>query len=250
MTRSGLPVFSWSGFSKNGRSRYRRPLLAAPAALLALGIVPAAGAVTAQAAPLSRHTYSFIRASGTVTTRDGLDPKTSFCFNPTPAPTSIKNDPVDPKCAMLPNPAVPQPQVNPAVIPTPFLGWANPLPGSQWVGPQQDAGDTFEGTPEWYIYDAKFNGCALLNGQAMADNAVGIFLNHHLLAHQTTTYAYGNYQFPLTFPAASVPFAKYSHYLKPGSNVVDFVVYDTSRPGTGMDYRFKVTPRPWRYCRG
>jgi hypothetical protein len=251
MTRSGLPVFSWSGFSKNGRGRYRRRLLAAPAALLALSVVPVAGAGQAQAAPLSHPAHSFTLASGAVKTKKGLDPKTSFCFQPTPAPASITNDPVNPTCAPLLNPAVSQPQVNPFVIKTPFPAWAiKPLPGSRWVGPQANGSDLNEGVPNWYVYDAKFSGCAVFEGQALADNAVGVFLNHHLLAHQDSLDSYGNFLFPLAFPAASVPFAQYSHYLKRGSNVVDFVVYDGSEPGTGLDYRITVVPLAWRYCRG
>jgi hypothetical protein len=251
MSRSCLPVFSSSGSSKNGRIRRRRRLLAAPAALLALSVLPVAGAVAAQAAPLSHPAHSFTLASGTVKTKKGLDPKTSFCFQPTPAPTSITNDPVNPTCAPLLNVAVSQPQVNPFVIKTPFPAWAiKPLPDSRWVGPQAGGSDLSEGVPNWYVYGVKFNGCAEFKGQALADNAVGVFLNHHLLAHQASLTAYGNFLVPLAFPATSVPFAKYSHYLKRGSNVVGFVVYDGSEPGTGLDYRMTVVPLPWRYCRG
>jgi hypothetical protein len=251
MNRSGLPVFSWSGYSKNGRGRYRRPLLVVPAALLALSI-PVAGAVSAQAASLSHPAHSFTLASGAVKTKKGLDPKTSFCFQPFPGPSSITDDPVNPTCAELPDTAVPQPQVHPFVIQTPFRGWAGkPLRGSRWVGPQPSGSDVNEDAPNWYVYDTKFSGCAVVKGQALADNAVGVFLNHHLLADQgNTTGDWYNFLFPLTFPSASVPFDTYSHYLKRGSNVVDFVVYDASAPGTGLDYRLTVTPRPWRYCRG
>lgn len=251
MSRSGLPAFSSSGSSKNGWARYRRRLLAAPAALLALSVVPVAGAVAAQAAPLSHPAHSFTLASGTVKTKKGLDPKTSFCFQPTPAPTSITNDPAHPTCAPLLNSVVSQPQVNPFVIKTPFPAWpAKPLAASRWVGPEPSGSDLNEGVPSWYVYGAKFNGCVEFKGQALADNAVGVFLNHHLLAHQGSMTNYGNFLFPLSFPATSVPFAKYSHYLKRGSNVVDFVVYDSSEPGTGLDYRITVVPLPWRYCRG
>ena len=229
----------WS--SKNRQRRYRW-LLAACAAALALSVVPGAGAgaAFAQVAHAPRTTASLTRASGTTTTKQGLDPATSFCFAPKPAPTSITDDPVKPKCKPLPKSTVPN-TTNPFVIGTPYPGWATPLAGSKWVGPQANGRDSNEGAPNWYVYDASFTfkGCAQLNGQALADNQVGVFLNGHLLAHQTSSSASGNFGGPpLSFTAG------YSG----GPAVVDFVVNDSSGPATGLDYSFKVKSLPAADC--
>jgi len=241
MPGSGLHVSFTEWSSKKGQRRYRW-LLAACAAALALSVIPGAGAVAAyaQVAPTPRTTASLTRASGTTTTKRGLDPDTSFCFGPKPAPTSITNDPVKPKCTPLPKSTVPN-TTNPFVIATPYPGWAAPLAGSKWVGPQPNGRDNNEGAPKWYVYDASFTskGCSQLNGAALADNQVGVFLNGQLLAHQTSSSATSNFAGPpLSFTAI----------FSGGSAVVDFVVYDSSGPATGLDYSFTVTSLPAADC--
>ncbi len=183
-----------------------------------------------------------VRGSGTVMTRNGLDPDTSFCFAPEPAPSSVAVDPVKPQCKALPKSTDPG-TVNPFVITRPFPGWANPpLAGSKWVGPQPNGGDTNEGAPNYYVYDAEFtfDGCAQVNGSALADNQVGVFLNGQLLASQANSSSPANFRTPLAFTGA----------YPGGPAVVDFVVYDSSGPATGLDYTFTVTPLPAADCQG
>jgi uncharacterized repeat protein (TIGR01451 family) len=170
----------------------------------------------------------FTLASGTTQTSAGLDPDTSFCYDPSPLPTSITDDPANPSCT--PPPADPS-AVNPFVVPTPYPGWGTPFTGSQWAGPESGGLDGQESVPGWYIYDAEFSGCATISGNVMADNEVGVFLNGTLLGDSTAASPFNT---PLSFTALT-----YSP-----SNVVDFVVEDASHPATGIDYSFTVTPGP------
>jgi hypothetical protein len=227
--------------SKSGRHRYRW-LFTVFAAIFAVGVVPGAGAVPAfaQGASATTHSASLTRASGTATTTQGLDPRTSFCFSPTPSPSSVAVDPVKPKCERLPKSTVPG-TVNPFVIKTPFAGWSAPLPGSKWVGPEPTGQDGNEGAPTFYVYDAtfRFKGCAKVAGQALADNQVGVFLNGSLIADQGSTSLASNFGGPPLSFARVYP---------GGPAVVDFVVFDSSGPATGLDYSFTVTSLPASDC--
>jgi hypothetical protein len=131
--------------------------------------------------------------------------------------------------------------------------WGGPIAGSEWVGPEKGGGDGFEPPTsvfptggEWYRYDAHFNACAgaSLRGMALADNAVGVFLNGTLLATQTddpNTGPPSNFLGPaLNYNAGENP----QPLIPAGANEIDFIVHDTSTAYTGLDYSFTVTPGP------
>ncbi len=164
-----------------------------------------------------------------------LDPNTSFCYQPSPAPTSITNDPVNPACTPLPVNPVP----NPYIVSPRYPGWGAPLTAaspptaSQWVGPQANGQDTQEAVPDWYIYDAEFSGCAKISGKVMADNEVGVFLDGTWLNDSSATSPYSFKRPPLTFTGAAT---------SAGNHVIDFVVDDLSGSATGIDYLVKVIP--------
>ena len=211
------------------------------ASLTATVMFAALSAAPAQASPVGRTTQHaqtvrhptlappFTLASGTVN-NGGLDTDTSFCYEPDPLPTSITDDPANPKCT--PPPADPT-AVNPYDISPAAGGWAAPLTGSTWVGPQANGQDTMEQVPGWYVYDTEFQGCATLSGNAFADNEVGVFLNGSLLADSASTAPYSFHSPPLNFTGLTT---------NTGLNVIDLVVYDSSGSETGLDYSITVTP--------
>jgi uncharacterized repeat protein (TIGR01451 family) len=220
--------------TKLGNSTLLAALTAAVTfAALSAGPALAAPAGRATARPQAAHAHPvaqpFTLASGTVNT-GGLDTNTSFCYEPTPVP-SITSDPVNPTCT--PPPADPS-AANPFDIATPYPGWAGPMAGSGWVGPQANGQDTQENVPGWYIYDAQFEGCAQLSGQVLADNEVGVFLNGNLLADSAATAPHSFKNPPLNFTGVATTSSS--------TNVIDFVVYDSSGPATGLDYSVTVTP--------
>jgi hypothetical protein len=212
-------------------------LSALAGALVAVAALALAGAGTALAAPsgapaaraahpLSGTTLTL--ASGTTT--GTTDTNTSYCYEPSPLPTSIIDDPVHPTCRGRAR--------HPKIVPTPYPGWGAPLTlgstVSRWVGPQTNGEDFSEVVPGWYIYDREFKGCAVFSGQAMADNEFGVFLNNTWLADSSAT-SPRSFEHPMNFSGSTN---------NPGVNVIDFVVHDLSEPATGLDYLFQVTPTP------
>lgn len=221
-----------------------RKLSALAAAVAATATVTMAASGTALAGPVSAVAAQrtalqtglgpppppapFTLASGTVNS-GGLDTNTSFCYQPSPAPTSITNDPVNPACTP---PPLDPPAVNPYDSAR-YPGWGLPIVGSGWVGAQPNGRDNSEAAPAWYIYDAEFTGCAQISGKVMADNEVGVFLDGVWLNDSHATSPHSFRRPPLTF--SGVTTSNTVH-------VVDFVVHDLTRPATGLDYLVKGIP--------
>lgn len=212
------------------------------AVVAAAGLGMAGAGPTALASPaaapggITNHPHAASVAGGPVTLEsgtpaadvNGFDTNTSLCYHPAPAPVTVADDPEHPACTPLP---LHNSAVNPYVIAHPgAVAWKPPWPGSQWVGPEPSGSDSHEAVPAYYVYDRTFTGCAEIKGYAYADNQIGAFINGKLMAFQTDDHSY---QHPLTFAGMANG---------PGTNVVDFVVYDSSSPFTGLDYTFTVTP--------
>lgn len=228
------------------QSRWRAPVLAAAVASAALAGVSGLGAmVQAQAAvrspagitrPAAGVTFTVASGGGTV-----FDTSTDICFEPNPLPKSVQDDPANYSCSWLPDLS----GAHPYNVDQPYPGWATPVANSRWVGPQRDGSDGDESAQKWYIYHTTFTvrACATLQGNAMADNAVGVFVDHRLLAAQRDPLppTASNFQNPLTFSSGGVN-------LKPGTHLVDFVVHDVAQPATGLDYSFQVATHPNRSC--
>jgi hypothetical protein len=211
--------------------------------------------------------------SGTTTGSTGLDPNTSFCAFPSNGSgkgfKSVKVDSYypSPTCATgFPS--------NPYVISAAQAssnGWGAPLAGTNWVGPNSTgasnapdaggfvyppatsapscpAGNTPSGfqTCNFYIYDATFTlQCkkAKMTGTMKADNLAGVFVNGHFVKEQATGagFSYDGVNAPAAnFGAGTafgpVPIADFVV----GVNTVDFVVWDSTVPATGIDFKFVV----------
>lgn len=213
--------------------------------------------------------------SGTTTGSTGLDPNTSFCAFPsngsaTTGFTSVKVDSYypSPTCATgFPS--------NPFVISAATAtanGWGAPLAGTNWVGPNATgasnaadaggfiyppatsppscpAGNVPSGHKRcnFYVYDATFTlQCTTkvtMSGTMKADNLAGVFLNGNFIKKQATGagFSYDGVNPPAAnFGAGTafgpVPLADFVV----GLNTVDFVVWDSTEPATGLDFKFVV----------
>ena len=215
--------------------------------------------------------WSTSLASGSAMKASEQDPDMSLCRFPTNAYTDystgtqatdnlIQTDPVsDPtprsQCASG-SPA------HPYVI-SDAIGEGAPLPGTNWVGPNAGmtsgptaarcpAGNTPSGheSCNFYVYDATFSvpsslsGCPglQLNGSMMADNQAGAFLNGSYIASQPGAADDWDGENPppsnLQDPAFS--FSASSGFVA-GLNTLDFVVWDSTYPDTGLDYQVTVS---------
>jgi hypothetical protein len=208
--------------------------LAAVAALAVAGagtaLAAPAGAPAARAAASREipHRLAVLPPFASGTTTGPTDTNTSYCYEPSPLPAAIIDDPANPTCTGV--------ATNPQIAPQ-FPGWGTPLSSgtthSQWVGPQSNGEDFSEVVPGWYVYDREFSGCGVISGQAMADNEFGVFLNHQWLVDSSAT-SPRSFEHPISFTGTG----------NLSVNTVDFVVHDLSEPATGLDYLFTVTPTP------
>ena len=247
MTRSS-PTVRQQRFPTNEDGRFRIGALVAVATLLTVGIIP-----TVVVAAQAQNAPPISLKSGTVAAENanGFDTATSFCYQPTPTPTSVTVDPstsstgaaLNPPCDSTVSGVNGSDTKNPLVVTTPV--WAAPTADSRWVGPESSSSDLHESEPDYYVYDASFSlSCpnATLSGTARADNQVGVFLNGHLIAHQTSSSSTSN--FGATGLALPDSATNISGLFRTGTNVIDFVVFDSSGNYTGLDYDITVTPGP------
>jgi len=145
--------------------------------------------------------------------------------------------------------------------------WANPLPGSQWIGPHQSSASASEPGGK-YVYEYRFCLCPLPNGvktvsatlslHVWADDGFRATLNGSPVLAQHT----GGWGFTtsppappgLGAPAGGTPMVTSSYFL-PCNNVLRFVVDNAPGSPTGLDVYgtisgyFQDTP-PGKPCCG
>jgi hypothetical protein len=212
------------------------------AGLVGIAIGPAGATGSAPATvTTSPNTVQTVVNSGT-TNSLCINPSgvTSFSGPQSPSLTSYSN--TNGNCdapaalAGLTNPVVEDPSS------TSYYGYGTALPGSNWVGIASDASDSQNSTsfPAFYIYDAEFTlpdcyTAASVSGSMMADNAVGVYLNNNFLQADANAYSSSNFMTPLAFTTSNPSF-----FTSP-TNVLDFVVDDSSGDATGLDLSATVT---------
>ena len=272
-----LPYLVFTSIVKKGRKmRTMTWRLGVFSAIGAVGVLSLtlSSAMTASAAPLN--TITIKDGSGTTTNPAGLDPNTSFCAYPSNGKgagytsVTVDSDYPSPACAT----GFP---ANPFVINATQAAsnsWGSALAGTNWVGPNAmgtsdapdaggfiyhhvgppacPAGNAPSGfaTCNFYIYDATFKlPCskgltAVMKGNMKADNLAGVFLNGHFIKRQAvgTGFSYDGVNPPAANFGSGTPFGAgvpAADYVL-GVNTVDFVVWDSTQPATGLDYQFIV----------
>jgi hypothetical protein len=116
------------------------------------------------------------------------------------------------------------------------------IAGATWVTVYAGA-RSGQHDPAYYIYNAEFNmKCtkeAVLNGEFAADNAAGVFLNGHWIGQDAMAETSANFT-PKTFQDIG-------KYFLAGTNILQFIVYDTSQPYAGLDFAATTKYGP---CKG
>ncbi len=105
------------------------------------------------------------------------------------------------------------------------------IAGAQWVTVYAGAYSGLH-DPAYYIYNAQFNmrctNGAVLKGEFAADNAAGVFLNGHWIGQDAMAETSANF--------TPKPFSDVEKYFVAGTNILQFIVYDTSPPYAGLDF--------------
>ncbi len=250
----------WTSLPQSSRRRsYRTPWVVGLAGTVALGLIALSGAgagasaQSTKSASKSTTGTTIVLGSGT-TDSSGLDTNSSFCQFPAGAAT-VATDPG------YPSPTCAEALANPYVVSNAQAtsnSWGTPASGTSWVGPNATgssetpatkcpAGNvpTGNGVCNFYVYDATFTLPCLakptLKGGMMADNLAGVFLNGHFIAQQATGagFSYDGVNPPTTNFTTPTSFSTASNFAL--TNTVDFVVWDSTGPSTGLDYKLVVT---------
>jgi len=130
-------------------------------------------------------------------------------------------------------------------------GSTDVLKGSNWVGidPTGLCSDNANEPPpdKYYIYDTEFTlpACAAnlsISGSMMADNAAAAYLNVNQIGFQSN--ASGGTSANFTLPGTSFGSKNQSYFQLGTTNVLDFLVQDTSGSDTALDFTATVTYSP------